>query len=1611
MAARFRTAGLYNPGATSARYEQAARVRQQLGRAERRRKDTTLNADLRVAGDAAMFPLAERYSSIVERVKALIQKQPTDLAPYKSSALQIIESAVCGATYDPFLPANAAREKLRTDLRRLPRNTGRDTAAKSLVQGSSCAASWDTVAEALGAGATGYEIALQALAPNGADPYEMGGPCECTKGVSHVAHSNPFAPCRKLPSVRFRDAQKTFIRDFKLLVKEAQDMHAAVLPAACEASVGEAVEARASDQRALSARLDMRAQRQAQQTSLPTIDGTIDSFFGKTGLTTQTSAEAVQSSPETDAAIERAVQQEVELIDMRCRSGTDRAATAYRFRCGATEPGAEPMGARDTVLMAIDECRANIKQYTPVRSKVSPLPTVRTVCGVPMLELPVPEEMLDAVTVDFDNEVCMRQLRARGQSCVPCHRAGCVSNTKPLSGNKSYSPDSRAPWLILSADGSVKVGSSRKSECTTCKTYFVSLSQQPGQKFKVVPSLFQFYHANPVTMSRMPPSIVNRLPIEPDFCNPNSEIWLDTTISRPLMHDVMHHQTFEDMARKFTTAANIRHSLHHDRFEDELDHWDRSLRDTVSDERWADMPAKHRLQFAHHRAMYLYYRDHRDQLPAPTPWTRRPQATMYQATFDEVAERRRLAATVDCQSGIPKTDISVDSTFYMASKVNLPHQGTELSYDTEADALTNHNKQFVSYTSDEGRILQLRFANSGTAAESARGLEQIAQRRGYPTGGLVVNIDNVPPTSTGTSSMAQVLMTASGADWVGQDNFHVALNFSTAANNHHPDYHTFIILGFRNATRRRVAAIEREVDIRVKQGMVKLKRTVATGVRGARATHTIRPWKHEQLALTAAFQAAADPAERSARMDAINALAKSHVTDKLLDEWKRNGVYHSFFSVSKDGGVVVPYELPGPGDAAVGMAEYEANIIESQYRQLLSFKTGDAVQLIKNLNVKRGVTGIVTAVSAAAIVATGKISVRWGKATNPSSVKLSVVTFTDRDLAWSRATHVVTDRDKVREYVGRFEFTFRGRDDGYTGRPLFASLDNMLRETANAALRMTKCRPPNGVAQYEPARDRTTGEQLHRQGMPVYRQLHGSSNSELNHLRVQRLVSADGLRAATVAGLLTLGVQDLNRLNDEAAGVATPGHNELPLMHRRKRRRVDNPDLFGTGMPKELLNLTVPSADAWKRAAPSNSPADQVALPLLGAFDATSGRAGRSGKRVNPVVAPMPVDPDPRKVLPPPIDGHPVDDDKLVSAANFRVDFATFVDGLKGRIRQAEASMTGCSLSEASAVSARAALARSLHELSVEAMSKWGVSTDGLSVVPPPSTNAPVTSALPMSPAQVHVDFSAARADSTPQLAVQAGSHTSARNIEPSFAGPEGEPEIDTSFIGAMSNSLSDWFAAVVPGLKRAPDRDASQLPSPLKRARHPGPGKCPRVQGEGSCAPKLVYGFSGNSSSNWPCTCGATTGAPNKGFQTGDRVCVVLRAVKKSKTADRQPRADNLLGSVASVDGVDFNCSVGMVTVELDGTARGTKMHSVPATDVRVWRPRGTTKGSTQTNCTEACLRKTMVTAQQLPHIGKEVTVNVVGRSGTLRCDGSSIKLGVKHNRAGILQGWTWIE
>ena len=82
---------------------------------------------------------------------------------------------------------------------------------------------------------------------------------------------------------------------------------------------------------------------------------------------------------------------------------------------------------------------------------------------------------------------------------------------------------------------------------------------------------------------------------------------------------------------------------------------------------------------------------------------------------DEVAERRRRAATVDYQSGIPKSDMSVDGTFFLASKMNMS-EGMELSYEFDGDALTNHSTQFATPCSSVHKLRERGRKRSWTRA-------------------------------------------------------------------------------------------------------------------------------------------------------------------------------------------------------------------------------------------------------------------------------------------------------------------------------------------------------------------------------------------------------------------------------------------------------------------------------------------------------------------------------------------------------------------------------------------------------------------------------------------------------------------------------------------------------------------------------------------------------------------------------------------------------------------------------------------------------------------------------------------------------------------------------
>ena len=174
-----------------------------------------------------------------------------------------------------------------------------------------------------------------------------------------------------------------------------------------------------------------------------------------------------------------------------------------------------------------------------------------------------------------------------------------------------------------------------------------------------------------------------------------------------------------------------------------------------------------------------------------------------------------------------------------------------------------------------------------------------------------------------------------------------------------------------------------------------------------------------------------------------------------------------------------------------------------------------------------------------------KVPVQIAGSQSNTAVKLDLLTFVDEGRPRRVADHVAMNRLKVREHCARFEFRLRKRVDECDGAPLCPSIDNFLKDVANAALRVAKCRPPAGTPQHQRLVHRGTGElRSHKSGLPLCLQLHHAC--EGSHKRMQRVVRSDNLRQSTAASLLLAGVNGLNRLNDANAGVKTCGH---PLTH------------------------------------------------------------------------------------------------------------------------------------------------------------------------------------------------------------------------------------------------------------------------------------------------------------------------------------------------------------------------------------------------------------------------------------------------------------------------------
>ena len=568
--------------------------------------------------------------------------------------------------------------------------------------------------------------------------------------------------------------------------------------------------------------------------------------------------------------------------------------------------------------------------------------------------------------------------------------------------------------------------------------------------------------------------------------------------------------------------------------------------------------------------------------------------------------------------------------------------------------------------------------------EGPVGLEEGPGRNGCPVNDdkLCLVVDNVPPKPDEASQHEQTLLTAAHAEVALQDHWHVGHDFSNGLGRHHPDHFELGTSGFRDASRTRVTTrdpvCEREVDLAVLRGDVGISRTF----QGKKTT--VVAWKAKEAALKEQLktEGKGDLLLREKVTARLVELQAGHLSVHDLADAKRSGLHHVLFSTSTGNGIFVPCLVRQPGDAADSFARHEASVVDSQHEQLLDCQPDDNVRVTSpggsvRLGTVAAVKGTTNGTKTlAASPLEGKVIVKFDGASCPTIVKTELVSFPEERL-WRAEDHVLVARSDVRECCSRFRWRRRDRADGLDGAPLCPSIDLFLKDVANAALRVSKSLPPDGIPQHERLRHRGTGELLKdKSGLPPRRQLHHAQ--EGSHRRMQRVPQSNNLKSSNAISLPLPGINGLNRLSDANAGVPTTGHPRTHLDWERKHRRLTNPGALGASVPPELVNVSVPSDDDHARAKPEGSPNDQVGLQVTSRLDDGLGRRGRAGTRVDPEVAPKPACAGPR--APP---GSPALSPKCTSGnqpcVESTAELETELDRVSRRVDEATESLrSGC---------------------------------------------------------------------------------------------------------------------------------------------------------------------------------------------------------------------------------------------------------------------------------------------------------------------------------------------
>ena len=364
------------------------------------------------------------------------------------------------------------------------------------------------------------------------------------------------------------------------------------------------------------------------------------------------------------------------------------------------------------------------------------------------------------------------------------------------------------------------------------------------------------------------------------------------------------------------------------------------------------------------RAEFLCFSRFATKCADLVPCVQRPTLICSEAMFLEFAGRHRRPSMAECQNCVPKSDVSVDATYDVAARIG-----------SKGDHL-------VTVTREDGALVAATTLKSSSGDDVAGFLKAVSQRDGCPQdNNLTLNIDDRRVMATGaTSPHEKKLADAVKARAAVQDLFHVMNNFGTFFDSHHPDFHCWTAVRFRDAARIRAAEMESKVDALLRHGDVK------STVQFNGETSTIS--------------------------------LSQPLSQDTIDGWKESGLCHKHFSKSKDGkGVAAPYSLRSDLDMDDRFAIYEADFVEAMFQQSHTHCQGQQVACTQMVD--GDCNGVVGRLNPGAVAVAGLpvILARSGWATMASRDKLVPA---DPSAVWSPATHRSTPRNEVGDCCGRF---------------------------------------------------------------------------------------------------------------------------------------------------------------------------------------------------------------------------------------------------------------------------------------------------------------------------------------------------------------------------------------------------------------------------------------------------------------------------------------------------------------------------------------------------------------------------------------------------------------